>query len=98
MSVLIGFHSANGWSQVGRAASGTKAVETNVIGKSTVKITCCADLDRRHGHPEQDAEPDIAKANSRSSPTPAISDADPVVSVQPTTNPVTISTKRMPAL
>ena len=36
LSVLVGFHSANGWSQVGMLAIGTKALDTNVIGKMTV--------------------------------------------------------------
>ena len=38
--MLVGFHSAIGWSHVGSAARGTNTVEMKVIGNSTVKITC----------------------------------------------------------
>ena len=40
VSVLVGFHSANGWSQSGMLRIGTNAFETNVIGKMTVNETC----------------------------------------------------------
>src|SRR6187397_1872403 len=42
LSVLVGFYSENGWSQVGMLAIGTKAHDTNVIGKMTVNETCWA--------------------------------------------------------
>src|SRR5258707_773204 len=35
LSVLVGFHSANGWSQVGMPAIGTNPLDTNGIGKMT---------------------------------------------------------------
>ena len=47
VSVLVGFHSAIGWSQVGSVSSGTKTFETNVIGKMTVNDDLLGDLDRR---------------------------------------------------
>ena len=57
VSVEVGFHSANGWSQVGRVWSGTKTFEMNVIGKRTVKIDLLGDLDGRDHQAEPDPEP-----------------------------------------
>ena len=42
VSVLVGFHSAIGCSQDGSVDAGTNTLETKVIGKMTVKITCWA--------------------------------------------------------
>src|SRR5258705_11019289 len=68
--VLIGFHSANGWSQVGRLASGTNAFETKVIGKITMNDTCCATSTVGTDVPSQTPIHDMQKANSSSSTIP----------------------------
>src|SRR5207344_2554657 len=70
VSVLVGFHSATGWSQVGSVASGTNAVEMNVIGNSTVKITCCPTSTVGTFIPRKTPSQTIEYANSSSSANP----------------------------
>src|SRR6476620_7669636 len=62
--VLIGFHSAKGWSQVGRLASGTNAFETNVIGKITMNDTCWATSTVGTEVPSHTPIHDMQKANT----------------------------------
>ena len=57
---MVGFHSANGWSQPGSASSGTNTFEMNVIGKMTVKITCWATSTVGTISPSQTPSQDIA--------------------------------------
>src|SRR5258705_1008954 len=96
--VLVGFHAATTWSHGGSVWVGTKTFEMNVIGKSTVKPTCCATSTVGTDSPSQIPSHDIAKANSNSSPTPATSSANPVRTVQPTTRPESMRTMRIPPL
>src|SRR5262249_47048430 len=39
--IVTGFHSTNGWSHVGKVASGTNAVLTNTNGKTIVNRAAC---------------------------------------------------------
>src|SRR6478735_2809652 len=71
VSVLVGFHSANGWSQVGRLWSGTKTFETNVIGKMTVNDTCWATSTVGTMSPSHTPIQAIANANSSKSAIPS---------------------------
>ena len=57
LSVLVGFHSAKGWSQDGMPAIGTNALDTNVIGKMTVNETCWATSTVGTDSPSHDADP-----------------------------------------
>ena len=98
LSVLVGFHSANGWSQVGMPAIGTNALDTNVIGKMTVNETCWATSTVGTDRPSQTPIQAIANANSRRSATPCNSATNPVWTDHPTARPLSISTTRMPAL
>src|SRR3954454_21233158 len=64
VSVLTGFHSANGCSQPGSDSSGTKAFDTKVIGKIVVNATCCATSTVGTSWPTKTPSQDIAYANS----------------------------------
>src|SRR6188472_1501073 len=94
LRVLVGFHSANGWSQVGMPAMGTKALEMNVIGKMTVNETCWATSTVGTDSPSQTPIQDIANANRRRSATPSRRATTPLWLVQPTRKPVIIRTTR----
>src|SRR5262245_5814821 len=98
VSVLVGFHSANGCSHSGSVAVATNAFDTNVIGNSTVYATCWATSTVGTDRPSHDPSQAIANANSRHSPKPAISSGMPVRTVQPTTRPEIIRTIRIPPL
>src|SRR6478735_4726989 len=98
LSVLVGFHSANGLSHVGMPAIGTKALEMNVIGKMTVNETCWATSTVGTERPSQTPIQDIANANRSKSATPCSSATNPLWFDQPTRKPVIIRTTRMPAL
>ena len=69
-----------------------------VIGKSTVKITCCATSTDGTLSPIQMPSHDIANANSSISATPVSNAVSPVWIVQPTASPASSRTTRIPPL
>src|SRR5215203_2878907 len=67
VSVLTGFHSANGCNHPGSESSGTNALDRKVIGKIVVNATCCATSTVGTNCPTKTPIQDIAYANSSAS-------------------------------
>ena len=84
VSVLVGFHSATGWSHDGSVDVATKTFEMKVMGNRTVKPTCWATSTVGTDSPSQTPSHAIAKANSRSKREPRHQGRNAVVDRQPT--------------
>src|SRR6187401_2155645 len=77
VSVLVGFHSATGWSHVGRVSMGTNTLEMKVIGKRTVTMACRATSTDGTDRPRKIPSHDIANVNKSRRRKPSIKAANP---------------------